>query len=310
MDYENELGKIYGCYKILKFFPYDKKKKRQCLCECQICKAIRVVGYDHLKRRLYKDCPNCKPKPKLKFDLTGQRFGKLTVLERVENHIQQNGSSKVSYKCLCDCGNTCIVQSSHLRTQHTTSCGCFLSKQTREAHLKDITGRRYGKLTAVERIWINNKPYWRCVCDCGGEKISEVRYLNNGKVNSCGCLISSAEEQMKNILLSKNLLFKQEYKFEGCKDKRRLPFDFAILDKKENVVMLIELQGEQHYHPFTFNSESKEIKNKNLEDRIKKDNIKRNFCADNNIPLLEIRYTQFHKMEKIFEEFYNNLSVR
>lgn len=54
-------------------------------------------------------------------DLTGQQFGKLTVIERVENAI--NGEAQ--WCCLCDCGNTTIVTTHNLTTQHTQSCGCL-----------------------------------------------------------------------------------------------------------------------------------------------------------------------------------------
>ena len=53
-------------------------------------------------------------------DLTGQRFGKLVVLYRVENTIH----NEVQWLCQCDCGNTTIVTSGHLRSGGTKSCGC------------------------------------------------------------------------------------------------------------------------------------------------------------------------------------------
>ena len=55
-------------------------------------------------------------------DLTGQRFGLLTVLEFVGN--DNFGCSK--WKCLCDCGNISIVRSHDLRTGNTKSCGCLM----------------------------------------------------------------------------------------------------------------------------------------------------------------------------------------
>lgn len=54
-------------------------------------------------------------------DLTGQRFGRLTVLERMENG--ENRSAR--WLCRCDCGNQKIVVGSALRAGKTVSCGCF-----------------------------------------------------------------------------------------------------------------------------------------------------------------------------------------
>ena len=58
---------------------------------------------------------------KLRNDLTGQRFGRLVVLERAENIIQH----RTVYKCLCDCGNEVIVRSDSLTSGRTQSCGCL-----------------------------------------------------------------------------------------------------------------------------------------------------------------------------------------
>ncbi len=54
-----------------------------------------------------------------KLDLTGQRFGRLTVLEQAEN---VNG--RTAWRCRCDCGRGTIAKSCHLRNGHVRSCGC------------------------------------------------------------------------------------------------------------------------------------------------------------------------------------------
>jgi hypothetical protein len=52
-------------------------------------------------------------------DLTGKRFGRLTVIERAENH-----GKLPMWRCLCDCGKEIKVLGCNLRTNHTQSCGC------------------------------------------------------------------------------------------------------------------------------------------------------------------------------------------
>ena len=265
-----------------------------------------MMNYQHVKSRKYEYCTSCERPIKLKNDLVGQRFGKLLVIDYAENKVQPNGSTKKQFKCVCDCGNECVVQSAHLISGHTTSCGCEQKRITGNAHLKDITGMRFGKLTAVERVYVDNEPKWRCICDCGNEKITDIRNLTSGKTSSCGCIMSVAEHNMKTILTDKGYEFKQEYKYPDCKDKRSLPFDFAVI-KNGKIVFLIELQGQQHYYPYTFHSESKDVKNKNYENRVKKDNIKANYCKEHNIPLLIIKYTKFDSMDTILDEFINQL---
>ena len=58
-------------------------------------------------------------------NLEGMKFGRLTVLNRIRDHYYPNGRHDVQYKCKCDCGNTVNVLGIHLRSGHTTSCGCF-----------------------------------------------------------------------------------------------------------------------------------------------------------------------------------------
>ncbi|WP_322172944.1 hypothetical protein [Acutalibacter caecimuris] len=55
-----------------------------------------------------------------KLDLTGQRYGKLTVLYQAENM-----GGRTAWRCLCDCGNLVTVRSQGLRSGHTKSCGCM-----------------------------------------------------------------------------------------------------------------------------------------------------------------------------------------
>ena len=58
-------------------------------------------------------------------NLTGQRFGKLVVIKRIENKvITSSGKSYVQWECQCDCGNTKKVLSCNLLNGTTQSCGC------------------------------------------------------------------------------------------------------------------------------------------------------------------------------------------
>ena len=57
-------------------------------------------------------------------DLTGQRFGRLTVLRR-EGTVYSGDSARVLWRCRCDCGEECDVASIHLRRGYTRSCGCL-----------------------------------------------------------------------------------------------------------------------------------------------------------------------------------------
>lgn len=57
----------------------------------------------------------------------------------------------------------------------------------RARRVEDLTNKKFNMLTVVEKIIINNRTYWKCKCDCGGEKITETHKLKQGLVKTCGC---------------------------------------------------------------------------------------------------------------------------
>ena len=60
-------------------------------------------------------------------DLTGRKFGKLTVIRRVEDAVTENGNKFTQWFCVCDCGNEAVVLGSALtrNKRPTLSCGCL-----------------------------------------------------------------------------------------------------------------------------------------------------------------------------------------
>ena len=131
-------------------------------------------------------------------DLTGQKFGMLTVVGRdVGNDYitPSTGRASPRWLCKCDCGNPQLrsVPAQQLRSGHTWNCGC---KSTNK--LKDMTGKTFGKLTVIERaddyIDKNGEKYvcWKCKCSCGNECIVKGHDLRNGHTKSCGCAIIEA----------------------------------------------------------------------------------------------------------------------
>jgi hypothetical protein len=127
-------------------------------------------------------------------DLIGQKFGKLTVLERAENTDQ----GKTQWLCRCDCGKELVVIGNNLRSGGTESCGC--SKQIPH-NLVDLTDYVFGRLKVISRDGkrINGKrangsvftrSNWFCQCKCGNTVTVCSKELLNGDTKSCGCFQS------------------------------------------------------------------------------------------------------------------------
>lgn len=87
-------------------------------------------------------------------DLTGQRFGRLTVIERVTS---RPGSTNARWLCKCDCGNETTVLGTTLRRGESTSCGCYRADYFRQ---KMTTHGKSASRLAV--IWYGMKE--RCYC--------------------------------------------------------------------------------------------------------------------------------------------------
>lgn len=119
-------------------------------------------------------------------DLTGQQFGRLTVIARAENNAQ--GSAQ--WLCKCSCGNPeyKIVRSTHLISGSVKSCGCLMKEAG------NILNQRFGKLVVVSKAddKIANDgvhiTMWNCRCDCGNMTVVDTSSLKSGHTKSCGCL--------------------------------------------------------------------------------------------------------------------------
>ena len=63
---------------------------------------------------------------KVKKDLTGKKFGRLTVLYQTDDYVKPNGKTESMWHCKCKCGNELDIIGYCLNNGHTKSCGCLL----------------------------------------------------------------------------------------------------------------------------------------------------------------------------------------
>lgn len=216
-------------------------------------------------------------------DLTGQRFGRLVVIEETDKRANKS----VVWKCKCDCGNEYEVSSKNLRTGSTKSCGCWkkIADRMPKGNVKNEIGNKYGHLTVIERAGSdkNGQAIWLCECDC--ENHSRIKVLGGnlrkGHTTSCGCDRSSqGEKKVCKILLENNIPFTTQYRFE---ELGALSFDFRInVDKP----YLIEYDGETHFSCTIHGWHTEE----HLQKQQERDEIKNQWCKNNNITLIRIPY--------------------
>jgi hypothetical protein len=101
-------------------------------------------------------------------ELTGMKFGKLTVVKRVENHVYPSGKQKSQWLCKCDCGNEIVVIGTSLTKKNgTQSCGCLsremsskIGRLNKKYNTYDLTGEYgIGYTSNGEEFWFDLDDY-------------------------------------------------------------------------------------------------------------------------------------------------------
>lgn len=126
-------------------------------------------------------------------------------------------------------------------------------------------------------IFNRTKDTIKIICPLHGE--FEQNLNNHLRGSGCSlCDESKGERAVESYLIEHNIIFERQKKFDGCKNIRLLSFDFYLPDYN----LCIEFDGAQHYV---------EVLNwNNLEYTKINDEIKNNFCLNNNIDLYRISY--------------------
>ena len=230
-------------------------------------------------------------------DLTGQNFGELTaikLLTKEECREQNKIIGKRYWLCKCSCGKEVIYDTTTLIGGKAYSCGCKRTRGLRKKEEEELEKKKefflnnkFNLLTPIEYIPGTRKECgsWLCKCDCGGiTKATSSQLVKNIK-KSCGCLFSPGEDKIKKILQRKNINFISQKTYSDLLSFKNKPlrFDFFLPDFN----CCIEFQGQQHY-----NSKSRFY----TEIGQQYDQLKRNYCKNNNIKLIEIPYWDYNKI--------------
>lgn len=167
------------------------------------------------------------------------------------------------------------------------------------SRLHEGIGNEYCFVTRVNKRIVKVKH-----TRCGNTFTANLSDLFLGKTGCKLCSCSIGESLVREVLIDKGLVFKEQVKFCGLIDTTSLTYDFYV----PSTHTLIEYQGEQHYKPVNFGSSSIE----HIEERFKKqvyhDKLKRKYAKDNNISLIEVPYTCNTK-GKVREYIENNSSL-
>lgn len=249
-------------------------------CQCD-CGNICVATTKRLRNGTKQSCGCLSQKyPPIQI---GDKINSLTVLNSIHKNNRQY------WLCECECGNKTEVSDCNLKSGQVKSCGCL--RRTPSSRRLNLTGQKFGYLTALKFDEEKSSPertYWICKCNCSKETSILLENLTSkDRFPSCGCQTQSrGEEKIQRILEQYNIPFTKEQTFDTCinlNTGKKLRFDFYV-----NNSYLIEFDGKQHFIE----------KNgwENLQDVQYRDNIKNEWCKQNNIPLIRIPYTKYNSL--------------
>lgn len=167
-----------------------------------------------------------------------------------------------------------------------------LKKNTQDIFIKrcNVVHNNLYDYSLVNYVRVDDKV--KIICKKHGE--FEQRCVDHLRGIGCPkCKTSKGENFIIDFLNENNIPYQYQKKFDGCKYKTLLPFDFYFPDKN----MCIEYDGEQHFIPVESWGGKDEFKL-----RQKKDKIKNKYCSDNNIRLERIKYDEdtLERLKMIF----------
>lgn len=173
---EDLTGKIFERLTVIRRVENNEHGRSMWLCQCE-CGNQKVIMGKCLKSGHTKSCGCLNreiiSKSSLK-DISGVRYGKLLVVDRVEDHISQNGRRCVMWRCLCDCGNYTEVSSNQLTSGKTKSCGCLRKEKLSKGNPKHNGSH--------DRLY---KVYHNMINRCYNPNSNDYKYYGKRGVSIC-----------------------------------------------------------------------------------------------------------------------------
>jgi hypothetical protein len=132
-------------------------------------------------------------------------------------------------------------------------------------------------------------------------EVTPGHFLNGTRCPNCKHSIG--EDKIEYYLKHSKIKFKTQVRFKDCKNILPLVFDFQIFTEDNNFILL-EYDGEFHYQNIFYEEENK------LEKQQLRDNIKNQYCKDNNISLIRISYLNKNNLNSILKNLENKFNFK
>lgn len=300
-----ELCKKIGLIYIRTF--YNKYTYVEFICKKHKYKGIQKINREALVRwaksgeckcsYVNRDTEDLKRDPRLDKNI-----------EIIGEYIKTN----IKIKCLCKyCGHIFYMTPNKLMSgrccpkcsANKTRIKLRMSRDTFCKKLRDVNPA----LEVVgEYAGMNASIMFRCKKCETIQETSMAYHLISGDRGCSKCRGTKGERAIADFLDKKSITYETQKSFINCRSLRSLRFDFYL----PGYNVCIEYQGEQHYFPVDFSGRHEEKAIENFLALQERDKIKKEFCSENQIGLLEIPYWEQKNIDEILQNFLNNIADR
>ena len=191
------------------------------------------------------------------------------------NYVKNN----IDVEIICSIhGSFFQIPAAHLKKQGCPHCANNQKSNTTEfiEKARKIHGDKYD-YSLVE--YTNKTKKVKIICLKHNAIFEQKAYVH---LSGHGCKIcrnSKLELYLRDKLINNNIEFLPDFRFDNCRNVLPLPFDFYLI----NLNILFECDGIQHFKPLKFFGGEKRFEYQKLND-----NIKTNYCLENNIKLIRV----------------------
>ena len=209
MKKQDHTGKDIGNFHIIRQWSETSRSRKDgralyfqmCEARCLLCGSVKTYRLNNITSGHTQSCGCTRHRLP---DLTGNRFGLLTVLKKTDEQ---------HYLCQCDCGKQINASASKLFAGSVVSCGC---KRSGLSMLLDEIGKTYGDLTVEGRVRVAGNWMYKCKCKCGNTRICTITDLKRGRAVSCGCRQEQTNRTMRSALEDGCVEYTNLHKIKNC----------------------------------------------------------------------------------------------
>lgn len=184
-EWPSLIGQKFGMLTVIGQASSTKNGHRQWICKCD-CGTEKVILGSNLKRGTTVSC-GCKHKN----DLTGQKIGKLTVLERSDKYGPRGKRKTQLWKCQCECGAITYKATDTLTNPDVSMCQECAGKYNAEKARENAGfegGTQISKIKNISDV-SNNISGYRGVYFDGKTGKYRARLKFKGKLYDLGCFV-------------------------------------------------------------------------------------------------------------------------